>query len=308
MSAPITATPCPEESPVWAQTVSPPAVQTPTSAAIAAAARLPAHPRQLRYYELPSLHPVALRPVHFAPGTAPDVDDTPPDPALNLPSPPSSNNASMTSSGFIPQPVLSRATTGMTFASLRSLDVDYATIDRDDANFAVTRLQSFALFGVFSRFRVDENDARYQAIQKLNTILSQHGLADLTFNDFVRAIRIFIVLYRRKSKAKVKAARAILKYQQNTVTAAPEEGSSDVDNDAHCTDTGCCHRPTSIDSEGGRIRTGLANRISRSSRTQASLPPAPNPRDAPEHHLNLEHVQLLHHMVRCMALRLRCAK
>jgi hypothetical protein len=109
------------------------------------------------------------------------------------------------------QPFLSQVSTARTFSSLPSLDVDYSELDGDDMDLVLGRLPTFLLYGPFGSARArDSSDARNRALRKLNAVIRQHGLSEMSFNDYLRALRIFSALVRRKAKLKARERAARL--------------------------------------------------------------------------------------------------
>lgn len=113
----------------------------------------------------------------------------------------------------------------------------YDEIDGDDDDLVVGRLPALLLFGPFGARRGarDGADARNSALRKLNAVLREHDLDELSFRDFVRAFRIFVGLVKRRAREKAKRRLELAKdlrdaerelEEVSNMAAARGEGSS----------------------------------------------------------------------------------
>lgn len=173
------------------------------------------------------------------------------------------------SSQSIEQPLLSKASTSRTFGSLASLEVDYDQLDGDDADLALGRLPALLLYGPFGAARAQEpGEARNRALRKLNAVIREHGLGELSFHDYVRALRIFCSLIRRKARAKTRKRASRLRERRELQQAAGEAGETDGSQSFAPLQSGQTHSP----GFEGEPERGRRNRVE-GSRSAESSPP-----------------------------------
>lgn len=86
-------------------------------------------------------------------------------------------------------------------SSIPSLSVDYESVDAADPDLKLSWIQCLALFGFNPRV---PDDPRFRALAKLKALTSQHGIADVTWSDYLLAISVYATMADRKARKHLK--------------------------------------------------------------------------------------------------------